>query len=429
MTIAQYIQQGNLAGAGMEAGLPMFAGSPMPPQMGTMIPEDPRLGPMPKPNLPQLPMAPSDLPISVLPPQGMPGDFLDENAADFRRADMEWQKMATMLGLTPTGEPTRGRAPPKEPGAAPPPVEPPTIEPGGQGDQWADVGTLLGFGPAYASTIDDPEAVDVAVSSLVDGDEVLNPRGQAQPEEKPRGWTDWLTYGLLDLDGDEPQPAAPAAPAVAPGSVVGGPGGLSMGTAGAPAVEMPTTPSGRPAPGAVGDLNTSRERGAAGLAEDAEAAEEELNWINRQMRDKLGMTDASERAKAAEALVSFGSTLLASKGDTWQAIGEGLQAGLGSVTAANDEEKAALAAQQDAMLEDARWRAEFALEELRARKDAGTEGGMPKKLQEVTEYVDWLMAMDPTLTLDAAQDMAERYLGIKSQEAWSTNPYALPEEG
>jgi hypothetical protein len=217
------------------------------------------------------------------------------------------------------------------------------------------------FGDLFGSG-DDQQAKDESIDGIIDGAEVLNPRGQIDASPRPL-----------------PRPAGlneDVAPAI----------DVTVPTVSAPAVATPTTPAGRPAPGAVGDLNTSRERGVAGLAEDAEAAEEELNWINRMMRDKLGLTDASERAKAAEALVSFGSTVLASKGDTWQSIGEGLQAGLGSVLAANDEEAASIAAQQEAMEEDARWRADYALRELNARRGGGAAGGMPADVQKL-EYL------------------------------------------
>jgi hypothetical protein len=187
------------------------------------------------------------------------------------------------------------------------------------------------------------------------------------------------------------------------------------------------TPGGNPAPGAKGDFNVSRERGAAGLAEDAEAAEEELNWINRMMRDKLGMTDASQRNKAAEALISFGSSVLASRGDDWQALGEGLQAGYGTVTQINDEEAAALAAQQEAILEENRWRAEMALKELAARKGAGVDG-MPDKLAAVEETAAYLALMYPALSEQEIRAMAERYVGIKSEAAWANaDPFAFLE--
>ncbi len=399
MTVAQYIQQGNLAGAGMEAGMPMFSGTPMPTRRGTTIPEDPRLGPMPRAVLPQLPMAPSDMPIEVIPPQGTPGAFLDENARDFRRADMEWQRLATMLGQTPTGEPTSGRlglneVAPVAPASPPPP--PPTVPPGGPGDQWA-LTDIFGS-PAYAgeTDVEDPELVaqveaeiarQEAAREAAEGDEVLSPKGA----------------GALELPG----PSAASVPISREG--------LSMGQPAErfdPITTEPTAP-------ADNRFNASRERGVAGLADDAAAAEEELNWINRFMRDKMGMTDASQRAKAAEALISFGSTVLASRGDDWQAIGEGLQAGLGTVTQINDEEAAALAAAQEAALEDSRWRAEMALKSLNAKGNDEAS-----KLDRVGIMAQEILLMNPGMTEQAAWAMAERYLGIKSQADWEQNDFA-----
>jgi hypothetical protein len=356
MTVAQYIQQGNLAGAGVEPALPMFGGSP---DLGGM---------------PPLPMLPG--PPDLGGPAGLPID----------------PRLSLPSGGMPAGPP-----PIVEP-AAPPMMG--DIPPGGPGDQYASGGV---FGPAYAGTMpDNQQARDDAVASVVENDEVGNPRGQTdsvsrdaiRPRARPAG----LNEGAAPVvDATVPAPSAPM-------------------------VEVAATPGGRPAPGAVGDFNTTRERGDAGLAEDAEAAKEELNWINRMMRDKMGMTDASDRAKAAEALVSFGSTLLASKGDSWQAIGEGLQAGLGSVTAANDEEAAALAAQQQAMIEEDRWRAEYALKDLQARRGGGDSG--LGKVEDLMNTMSYLRAINPNLTEEQARQEAERILGIKSEAAWNADPNA-----
>lgn len=290
-------------------------------------------------------LAPGGMPAApMLPPDAMSG---------FVRPELAGAGMpAAPAGPPPILEP---QAPDMPPMPAPEMAPEMPAETGGIGGFFGDI-----FGSA-----DDQDARDDAITSLVDNDEVSNPPGQTdnvtrsqRPQPRPAG-----------LNED----AAPAIDATVPPLP-------------APTVEVSTTPGGRPAPGAVGDLNTSRERGDAGLAEDAAAATEELNWINRMMRDKLGMTDASQRAKAAEALVSFGSSVLASKGDDWQAIGEGLQAGLGTVTQINDEEAAGMAAQQDAIIEENRWRAEMALKEIAARRGGGAAGGMPADIQKL-EYL------------------------------------------
>lgn len=274
----------------------------------------------------------------ALPPEAMAGFVRPELAAGGMPA-----------GPPPILEPQAPDLPPM------PPPEPPA-EPGGIGGFFGDL-----FGSA-----DDQGAKDESIDSLWDNDEVVNIPGQTdnitrspRPQSRPVGLNE---DAAPVIDAMVPPPAAPVA-------------------------EVPTTPSGRPAPGAVGDLNTSRERGDAGLAEDADAANEELNWINRMMRDKLGMTDASQRAKAAEALVSFGSSVLASRGDDWQAIGEGLQAGLGTVTQINDEEAATMAAMQEMIIDENRWRQEMALKELNARRGGGAAGGgMPADIQKL-EYL------------------------------------------
>lgn len=310
MTVAQYIQQGNLAGAGMQPALPMFGGAP---DLGG-LPPLPRLSGQPNFGGPAVP--PMDPRLS-LPSGGMP--------------------------------------------AAPSPVtiDQPIIEPGGQGDQYADAGGV--FGPAMAGTLpEDQQARDDSITSLIDNDEVSNPPGQTDnitrsqhPQPRPAG--------LNEIAATEPLSTAPATGAPA--------------TTGSPA-----------APGTVGDFNASREvvqtTGPAGLAEDAADAEAELNWINRQMRDKLGM-DASQRAKAAEALISGGAAMLASRGDGWQAFGEGVQAGLGSVQAADAADAEAAFAEQEMAIEDARWRQEMALEELRARKGTGAGGDLPDKIEQL----------------------------------------------
>lgn len=387
MTVAQYIQKGNMVGQGMEPELPMFGGSPMPAYRGPFFPDDPRLGPMPTPVLPQLPAAPSDMPIvqrlqSEIPsPPGMPRSFIDDNARDFRRADIEWNKMATMLGLTPTGEPIRGRTPAVDAGAT-------RVAPGGQGDQYA--GSFNPFGPAMAGTMpQDQEEIDAVADDLIRQDEVAHPKGQTddigREDPKPqKTWWEWLTYQDPSGEGAA-APSAPAepTPVLADGGLAPSGGGLSMGA--------PVSTGSAPASsGAVGDFNAARtaakDQGSAGLADDAAAADEQLNWINRQLRDRMGM-DASQRAKAAEALISFGSTVLASRGDDWQAIGEGLQAGYGTVSQMNDEQAASAAAAQEAALEESRWQQEMALKRLRGE---GGEGGNPP---DKIEQIQYLMAM------------------------------------
>lgn len=338
MTVAQYIQQGNLAGVGMEPALPMFGGAP---DLGG-LPPLPRLSG--QPNFGGLAAPPVDPRLS-LPSGGMPP-------------------------------------------APPVTIDQPIIEPGGQGDQYAGGGF---FGPAQAGTMPDEEqARDDSITSLIENDEVSNPRGQTDnivrsPRPQPR------PAGLNEA-------AAPVVVATEPLST-------------APATGAPATTGSPAAPGAVGDFNASREvartTGPAGLAEDAADAEEELNWINRQMRDKLGL-DASQRAKAAEALISGGAAMLASRGDGWQAFGEGVQAGLGSIQAADAADAEAAFAAQEMAIEDARWRQEMALEELRARSSGGG-GDTPDKI----EQIQYLMAMakiaNPNITeAEAYQQALER---------------------
>jgi hypothetical protein len=348
MTVAQYIQQGNLAGAGMQPALPMFGGSPD--QVG--------MPPLPTPVGPPDFGGPTGLPIDPrlsLPSGGMP---------------------AASAGPSPMAEPVT-------------PMAPGDVPPGGPGDQYAGGGL---FGPAFAATTpEDQQAREDAITSVIDNDEVGNPRGQTdsisrdaiRPRARPVG-----------LNED----AAPAVDATVPAP-------------NAPATGVPATTGSSAAPGTVGDFNASREAartsGPAGLAEDAAAAEEELNWINRQMRDKLGL-DASQRAKAADALISGGAAMLASRGDGWQAFGEGVQAGLGSVQAADAADAEAAFAAQEMAIEDARWRQEMALEELRARS-GGSDGDAPDKI----EQIQYLMAMakiaNPNITeAEAYQQALER---------------------
>jgi hypothetical protein len=323
MTVAQYIQQGNLAGVGMEPALPMFGGAP---DLGG-LPPLPRLSG--QPNFGGPPAPPMDPRLS-LPSGGMP---------------------AMSAGPPPVAEPIA-------------PMAPGDVPLGGPGDQYAGGGL---FGPAFAATTpEDQQARDDAITSVIENDEVGNPRGQTdsisrdaiRPRARPVG-----------LNED----AAPVVDATTPLST-------------APATGAPATTGAPDAPGAKGDFNASREAartvGPAGLAEDAAAAEEELNWINRQMRDRLGL-DASQRAKAAEALITGGAAMLASRGDGWQAFGEGVQAGLGSVQAADAADAEAAFAAQQMAIEDARWRQEMALKDLQARSGGAGGADLPDKIEQL----------------------------------------------
>lgn len=155
-----------------------------------------------------------------------------------------------------------------------------------------------GFLPP-ALDVEDEQARAAAREDLRRADETMSPRGQMTPPPSA------------------PEPSAPEPPA-APGAVTPMP--AQVGAA---------APGGTP-----GDFNNSRGTIDAGLDADYEQAEEELNRINRFMRDRMGL-DASQRRSAAAALINFGGALASTPGNFLQGFA---QAGVAGLEGFRDEE-------------------------------------------------------------------------------------------
>jgi hypothetical protein len=463
MTVPQYLRKNPPTGMGVQPALPMSADIPVRGVVDGGLPstmprpggpsrspgEIPPLRPLAglpdieglRPALPRLAGQPDLSQFMPPPPIADPGGPSVsgggpgvDDTGPYRMSDLEAMAKTGGLGVRPDGRFVTVQEFLGKGGAAGRGVDmnasAPAVQPGGPGDQFASLGGL--FGPAMASTMpDDPAAAEAArvkeeadkfikesTASIAAGDETANPRGQFEPEaappspvdtsptgvEEPGGW--WESWFGSDngktADQYRAEAAAPAAPPTQAG-LIGPPAPPTTATTAA-VVANPNGPR--------GDYGGSKGSVDAGLADDAAAADEELNWINRMMRDKLGLTDKSQRAKAAEALISGGAAMLASRGDSWQALGEGLQAGYGTVTQMNDEEAASLAAAQSAMADESRWQQEMALKRLQAVSSGGGD-----KMSTVQAYMKQLM--DAGWEYQAAKDEAERYAGVKSPTAWS----------
>jgi hypothetical protein len=157
-----------------------------------------------------------------------------------------------------------------------------------------------------------------------------------------------------------------------------------------------------------GNMRASRTGDPAGLADDAEAAEEELNWINRQMRDRFGM-DKSERGRAAQALIRAGTAWAQSPGSVFEGFNAGAGAGLEAWQGLEAQEYQRA---QDVLDRDVKDRTLAAQERLRERADMS-------KFDQVKEMAGELLATGQYTPEEAIQ-MAERYYGIKNEAAWKS---------
>lgn len=184
-----------------------------------------------------------------------------------------------------------------------------------------DIDNGLGFIPELppASRLSEQELRD-----LQDGDRSVTPnqRYQTRPEARPDDLMADLTSDLSPDGGLAPE-SSPLPPTLSTRSF--DPGSTARGET----LAIPGQAS----------RTTGRSGKPQGLAEDAEAAEEELNFLQRFMRDKLGMDTPEERQRAASALASFGATLASTPGNFLEGFSAATKAGMDTLT---DEEQRAL---------------------------------------------------------------------------------------
>lgn len=181
-----------------------------------------------------------------------------------------------------------------------------------------DIDNGLGFEPELppASLLSEQE-----LRELQDGDRSVTPnqRYATRPEARP---ADLMAEAEAEASGLAPDTSA-MPPVMSSRGV--DPNGTTNGeTLAIPGQATRTTgKSGKP----------------KGLAEDAEDAEKELNFMQRFMRDKLGMDTPEERQRAATALAQFGATLASTPGNFLEGFSAATNAGM---TTFNEEEQRAL---------------------------------------------------------------------------------------
>lgn len=310
--------------------------------------------------------------------------------------------------------------------------------------------------PAEGAGLDGPTStitVDEAVDEVLGQDEVQNPRGQFTPEVDDNFSIEPFSIEepeelMADVQVGAPprRSLLPIGPAYA--STMEDPVGRMMTpelagpTAEAapqidttPYIERPssdtaiTTGSGAPTPvltggetgtqGAVGDFGGSQTGDIAGLAEDAEAAEEQLNAINRWMADR-GM-DPDERSAAADALIRMGATMMMTPGNFGEALGAGLSAGLDEYSGALDtlqdralaEQEAAMRA-QEFQLAQSLGQQELALNRMRI------EGGGDEGITDLDKYYRYLQIVENSpisaeMTPEQQRDLARAAAGLRGE--------------
>lgn len=199
------------------------------------------------------------------------------------------------------------------------------------------------------------------VLTLQDGDRTITPN--QSPNLAPPGPSG---AGLPAYD-----PTTPALPAEPRVSTTDAPGAR----AGAPPADTPGTRTG----GSTGK--------PGGLEEDAVEAEKKLNFMQRFMRDKLGMEDPDQRHSLAMALIKGGAAMATTPGDFSEGLAAGTSAGADAYVGEEERglendrkrelmdlkrEEAAAQRAGDAM-EMAKKRLEIAKLEREAARDDGTE--------------------------------------------------------
>lgn len=210
-----------------------------------------------------------------------------------------------------------------------------------------DAGDSMGEGDVYGENdnLNDPNNIPSIRKFLIEGDDTANPRGQDPIADGVGGTSggfggSGLNSGDLNPDRSyalaEPyQPNVDEFSRAIPteGTMASGRGTGSVG---------PTTSERAPegGNGPVGDF-----KGSKGLAEDAADAEQELNWINRQMRDRFGM-DEDQRSDFSRALIAGGATLANAPGSFLQGFTQAGVSGMEAYDAAGDKRNAALSASE-----------------------------------------------------------------------------------
>lgn len=176
-----------------------------------------------------------------------------------------------------------------------------------------------------------------------------------------------------------------------------------------PAAPPPGTPAGQ----AIVDA-LSQGYQEASLADDAEAAEEELNWIQRQMRDRFGW-DEKERAQVVKMLAAAGSTMATTPGNAMQ----GISAGAGAAADAMAED-AKLQYEYD---QDAYERQRQAHEDRRqAAMDALTERKTEAQIREIEAKLEEANVPEHLRDALAIQELTQFYMseeggGLPKEEA------------
>jgi hypothetical protein len=146
---------------------------------------------------------------------------------------------------------------------------------------------------------------------LIEGDEAMNPRGQTSPETTTGGFNDGGLNSSTNPERDYTMSEPGYQPTVddfartpdefarqdTDGAASAGLGSGRASSDGATSAQA----AGTDANGRVGDYKASK-----GLADDTEG---NLNWIQRQMRDRLGMKDEGSREDFIRALGAFGSNM------------------------------------------------------------------------------------------------------------------------
>ena len=180
---------------------------------------------------------------------------------------------------------------------------------------------LAGMPPSEGQGLDTD--VEDAIDQLSRQDEATRPRGQFVAPTAPRpSGVEPYSFDPGPSETDDPVASMPGSSPLEP-SIDSLPdvdmdtppfydntGGEIVTADASPTMGKNQRPRARSDASVGTDYNTQRGKSI----EDDQDEEEQLNWINRQMRDRFGM-DAEQREKAANALISFGGGLASTPGN------------------------------------------------------------------------------------------------------------------
>jgi hypothetical protein len=163
--------------------------------------------------------------------------------------------------------------------------------------------------------------------------------------------------------------------------------------------------------GAIGDFRGSQTGDPAGLAEDAEAAERELNGINRWLEAR-GF-DEEERHALSLGLIRMGATMMSTPGSFGEALGAGLNAGLDTYTGQLSEAEAEEMARMEMDMDQQRQQAELSIlqsREARERLAARMATEAPSFGSDLEAYEYFLAKIEESPIYDGLPDEERRDL-------------------